>query len=122
MDVRITMAIITEAAIIWRFFFSIIIFAVLSQPCLTFRFKCIVRKHGLPDGLNVHSLRHSNVSLLISQNVDVRTVASLLGPAQASTTLDIYSHAFDKYKKGSRRKVGWSFGYISQVGASSYPS
>ena len=42
---------------------------------------------------------HTNASLLISQGVDVRTVASLLGHAQASTTLDIYAHAFDKNKR-----------------------
>ena len=47
----------------------------------------------------MHSLRHTNASLLIAQGVDVRTVASLLGHAQASTTLDIYAHAFDKNKR-----------------------
>jgi integrase len=31
------------------------------------------------------------VNLLISQNVDIRTVASLLGHAQPSTTLNIYA-------------------------------
>ncbi len=47
----------------------------------------------------MHGLRHTNASLLIAQGVDVRTVASLLGHAQASTTLDIYAHAFDKNKR-----------------------
>ena len=77
----------------------------MTPTTFTFRFKKIVRKHGLPDALNVHSLRHSNASLLISQNVDVRTVASLLGHSQASTTLDIYSHAFDKSKKAAGEKL-----------------
>lgn len=66
-------------------------------PCtFTYRFKMILRENGLPDDLNVHSLRHTNASMLIAQGVDVRTVAGLLGHAQPSTTLDIYSHAFDK--------------------------
>ncbi len=56
--------------------------------------------------LNVHSLRHTNASLLIAQGVDVRTVASLLGHAQASTTLDIYAHAFDKNKREAQQKLG----------------
>ena len=56
--------------------------------------------------LNVHSLRHTNASLLIAQGVDVRTVASLLGHAQASTTLDIYAHAFDKNKRKAQEKLG----------------
>ena len=48
---------------------------------------------------------HTNASLLIAQGVDVRTVASLLGHSQASTTLDIYAHAFDK-KTGSPGEAG----------------
>ena len=72
----------------------------------TFRFKKILRLNGLPENLNVHSLRHTNASLLIAQGVDVRTVASLLGHSQASTTLDIYAHAFDKKKREAQEKLG----------------
>ena len=61
-----------------------------------------MKANNLPLDLNVHSLRHTNASLLIAQGVDVRTVASLLGHAQASTTLDIYAHAFDKNKRKAR--------------------
>ena len=60
---------------------------------------------NLPLDLNVHSLRHTNASLLIAQGVDVRTVASLLGHAQASTTLDIYAHAFDNNKRKAQEKL-----------------
>ncbi|WP_455724842.1 tyrosine-type recombinase/integrase [Dysosmobacter welbionis] len=51
--------------------------------------------------LNVHSLRHTNASLLIAGGADVATVAGLLGHSQPSTTLDIYTHAFDKNKKAA---------------------
>jgi len=47
----------------------------------------------------VHSLRHTTASLLIANGTDVTTVASLLGHSQVSTTLDIYSHAFDSNRK-----------------------
>ena len=58
------------------------------NPCtFTYRFKLILKANNLPLDLNVHSLRHTNASLLIAQDVDVRTVASLLGHVQASTTL-----------------------------------
>ena len=67
--------------------------------------------NNLPLDLNVHSLRHTNASLLISQGVDVRTVASLLGHAQASTTLDIYAHAFDKNKRKAQEKLGKAIDY-----------
>ena len=45
----------------------------------------------LPD-IPLHGLRHTSATLLISQNVDVRTVGGRLGHAQASTTMNIYSH------------------------------
>lgn len=71
----------------------------------TFRFKKILKENNLPTTLNVHSLRHTNASLMIAQGVDVRTVASLLGHAQPSTTLDIYAHAFDKNKKKAQERM-----------------
>lgn len=80
-------------------------------PCtFTYRFKIILRENGLPDDLNVHSLRHTNASMLIAQGVDVRTVAGLLGHAQPSTTLDIYSHAFDKNKRLAGQKLSEAMG------------
>lgn len=45
----------------------------------------------LPD-IPLHGLRHTSATLLISQNVDVRTVGGRLGHSQASTTMNIYSH------------------------------
>ena len=76
----------------------------------TFRFKKILQEGDLPDNLNVHSLRHTNASMLIAQGVDVRTVAGLLGHAQPSTTLDIYSHTFDKNKKLAQQKLAEAMG------------
>lgn len=49
----------------------------------------------LPD-IPLHGLRHTSATLLISQNVDVRTVSGRLGHAQTSTTMDIYSHTLKK--------------------------
>ena len=72
-----------------------------TPTTFTWRFKLILKKHGLPTALNVHSLRHTNASLLIAGGADVATVAGLLGHSQPSTTLDIYTHAFDKNKKAA---------------------
>ena len=58
----------------------------------------------------VHSMRQIKSRLLIAQGVDVRTVAGLLGHAQPSTTLDIYSHAFDKNKKLAQQKLAEAMG------------
>ena len=51
--------------------------------------------------LNIHSLRHTAASLMTAGGTDVATVASILGHSQPSTTLDIYTHAFDKNKKAA---------------------
>ena len=53
----------------------------------------ICAAYDLPK-VNLHSFRHLNASLLISSGVDVKTVQSVLGHSQASTTLDIYAAAF----------------------------
>ena len=45
------------------------------------------------------------VILLIAQNVDIRTVANLLGHAQPSTTLNIYAHAFDSTKRAASERL-----------------
>lgn len=49
------------------------------------------KKNNLPK-INIHSLRHTNATLLIRQGVNVRTVAGRLGHSVTSTTLNIYSH------------------------------
>lgn len=67
-------------------------------------FKKIIRWHNevvikeedkLPE-IPLHGLRHTSATLLISQNVDIRTVSGRLGHAQTSTTTDIYSHFLQK--------------------------
>ena len=77
----------------------------MTPTTFTWRFKLILKKHGLPEKLNVHSLRHTNASLLIANGTDVATVAGLLGHSQPSTTLDIYTHAFDKNKKAASQAL-----------------
>ena len=73
----------------------------MTPTTFTYRFKLILKKNGLPQGLNVHSLRHTAASLMIAGGTDVATVAGILGHSQPSTTLDIYTHAFDKNKKAA---------------------
>ena len=77
----------------------------MTPSTFTGKFKKILKANGLPENLNVHSLRHTNASLLIAGGTDVTTVAGLLGHSQPSTTLDIYSHAFDKNKKAASRRM-----------------
>ena len=50
-----------------------------------------VAQIGLPV-INFHGLRHTNATLLISQNIDVAVVAARLGHAQITTTYNFYVH------------------------------
>ena len=43
---------------------------------------------------------------MIAGGTDVATVAGILGHSQPSTTLDIYTHAFDKNKGRQRGTAG----------------
>lgn len=53
----------------------------------------------------LHGLRHTSATLLISQGVDVRTVAGRLGHSQTSTTLDIYAHPLKKMDEVASNKL-----------------
>jgi len=56
---------------------------------------CIDESKKLPE-IPLHGLRHTSATLLISQNVDVKTVSGRLGHAQTSTTMNIYAHSLQK--------------------------
>ncbi len=49
----------------------------------------------LPE-ITLHDLRHTSATLLIADNVDVKTVSNRLGHAQTSTTMNIYAAALKK--------------------------
>lgn len=53
---------------------------------------------GLPV-INFHGLRHTNATLLISQNIDIAVVAARLGHAQITTTLNFYVHPVISHNK-----------------------
>ena len=59
-------------------------------------FKRFLERAGLPH-MRFHDLRHTGASMLIASGLDIETVKKRLGHAQASTTMDIYGHAFEMY-------------------------
>lgn len=63
--------------------------------------------------VNIHSFRHLNASLLISNGVDVKTVQACLGHAQASTTMNIYAHSFMEAQARASEAVANSFSFTS---------
>lgn len=59
------------------------------------------RETGL--GVTLHGLRHGFASILYKNNVDIKTAAYVLGHAQSSTTLEIYTHLMEQDKLSSVR-------------------
>lgn len=55
-------------------------------------FTKFVRQNGLPP-VTLHSLRHTNASLLIANKIDIATVSKRLGHADTSITARVYTHA-----------------------------
>ena len=73
-------------------------------------FPKFLEAHDLPS-IHFHSLRHSNVSILIAAHVPITTVSGRLGHAQTSTTLNYYASALQLgthllHKEGVVRAIG----------------
>ena len=55
--------------------------------------------------VSIHCFRHLNATLLINSGADIKTVSSLLGYSQTSTTLNIYAHALEDAKARASEAV-----------------
>ena len=78
--------------------------APMHPDTITKWFRQFLEDKNLPH-ITFHGLRHTHATLLISQGLDVRTVSNRLGHAQASTTLNIYAHAFAKMDREASDKL-----------------
>lgn len=78
--------------------------------------RIICAKKELPRGLHAHSLRHSFVSLLIANGLDVVSVAALAGD-----TIEIiskhYAHSFAERRAAAMDVVGASFASFGNIAA-----
>ena len=82
----------------------------LSTP--THKFREIIDLHNanckegeeLPR-IRLHDLRHTSATLLISEGVDVRTVAGRLGHSSPSLTLNVYAEALQSADKDALKKL-----------------
>jgi integrase len=52
-------------------------------------FKRLLKENGLSD-MRLHDLRHTYATLLLDQNVDLKTISQMLGHTSIKTTADIY--------------------------------
>jgi integrase len=67
--------------------------APMHPDVLSGWFEDFIKRTDLPQKIHLHSLRHTNATLMIAGGEDVLTVSRRLGHAQASTTTNIYGHA-----------------------------
>ena len=64
----------------------------LSARNLQRQFKILLDRAGLPRSFRFHDLRHTCATLLLRQGVHAKYVQELLGHADISLTLNVYSH------------------------------
>jgi len=67
----------------------------LNTSTPTQRWRKYQKQYGLKD-VNLYALRHTGASILIDAGCDVKEVSGRLGHSRASTTLDVYTHLFEK--------------------------
>lgn len=61
----------------------------------------ILKEVGLNRCIKFHGLRHTFATTLIENKVDVKTVSSLLGHSDISTTLNVYVHPSEETKRNA---------------------
>ncbi len=74
-------------------------FKEFSQTAYSAWFNRFIKKHNFTEGVSFHSLRHTHATLLVSSGLDIKTIQTRLGHANASITLNTYAHALPEKDK-----------------------
>lgn len=77
----------------------------IHPDSITNWFHDFIKKTDIPN-IHIHSLRHTNATLLIAEGINVRLVSQMLGHAQTSTTMNIYAHAIQSEQAKAAEKLG----------------
>lgn len=77
----------------------------IHPDSITGWFTRFVKRYDLPP-VTVHSLRHTNASLLIAAGTNIRTVSARLGNSTTSTTSNIYAHAIKSADAAAAEALG----------------
>ena len=70
----------------------------MHPDTITDWFRKFIERKNLPL-ITFHGLRHTNATLMLSKNIDLAVVASRLGHAQITTTLNFYVHPIQSHNK-----------------------
>lgn len=76
----------------------------ISPDTVTKWFSKFIEKNNFKK-VNLHCLRHTNATLLLANGVPLKNVSARLGHAQASTTLNIYTHAINSVDNVAARTL-----------------
>ncbi len=63
------------------------------------KFKEFINNYKCIPQITLHKLRHTHATLLISNNIDIKSISARLGHSETSTTLNIYSHVLQENDK-----------------------
>lgn len=88
--------------------------APMHPDTLSDWFKKFIRKNNLPD-IHLHSLRHTNATLLIASGTNIRMVAKRLGHSTPTTTGNIYAHAIKTADEMAAEKLANIFNPIRKA-------
>ncbi len=77
----------------------------MNPQCAYGRLKTILKQASLPS-IRFHDLRHTFATHAIAGGVDAKTLSGILGHANASFTLDNYTHVTTDMQKSAARIVG----------------
>ena len=77
----------------------------IHPDTLTGWFAKFIKKNNLPP-IHLHSLRHTNATLLIAAGADLRTVSKRLGHSNMTTTGNIYAHAIKSADERAAEALG----------------
>lgn len=72
----------------------------MANDTISHWLKNFEKKYSL-EHVTLHGLRHSNITMLVTNGVDIKTVSQKVGHSSVQTTLNIYSH----YTQESDRKA-----------------
>lgn len=77
----------------------------IHPDTITGWFQKFIKKNDLPP-IHLHSLRHTNATLLIASGADLRTVSKRLGHSNMTTTSNIYTHAIKSADERAAELLG----------------
>lgn len=77
----------------------------IHPDTITGWFSRFIKKNNLPP-IHLHSLRHTNATLLIASGADLRTVSKRLGHSNMTTTSNIYTHAIKSADERAAELLG----------------